>query len=74
MALVKQMGSFYIIDSRARSFAGMPDDNGAAIIMKFSSIIDLDQYLLSLAVSLHTSVFDWYQFSSHQQWLTESSQ
>ena len=58
MALIKQMESFYSIDSHARGHDGMPDPNGTAVIMKFADILDLEQYLLSLSISLHTNLFE----------------
>ena len=36
----------------------MPDPNGTAVIMKFADILDLEQYLLSLSISLHTNLFE----------------
>ena len=58
MALIKQMESFYSINSHACGHDGMPDPNGTAVIMKFADILDLEQYLLSLSISLHTNLFE----------------
>ena len=58
MVLIKQMEFFYSIDSHARGLDGMPDPNGTAVIMKFINIFDLEQYLLSLSISLHTNLFE----------------
>ncbi len=58
MALVKQTDNFYLFDSHARDSCGMPDPNGTAVVMKFSNIHELEQYLYSLSIELHTNIFE----------------
>ena len=36
----------------------MPDPNGTAVLMKFKSILDLEQYLYSVSTELHTNLFE----------------
>ncbi len=36
----------------------MPDPNGTAVVMKFSNIPELEQYLYSLSIELHTNIFE----------------
>ena len=56
MALVKQTDNFYVFDSHARDSFGMPDPNGTAVVMKFYNIPELEQYLYSLSIELHTNI------------------
>ena len=58
MALIKQTEYFYLCDSHARDLHGMPDPNGTAVAMKFKSILDLEQYLYSVLMELHTYLFE----------------
>ena len=58
MALIKQTIFFYFFDSHARDFNGMPDSNGTAVVMKFTNILELEQFLLSLSTQLHTNLFE----------------
>ena len=58
MALIKQTNFFYLFDSHARDFNGMPDSNGTAVVMKFTNILELEQFLLSLSTQLHTNLFE----------------
>ncbi len=58
ISLVKQRDNFYLFDSHARDSCGMPDPNGTAVVMKFSNIHELEQYLYSLSIELHTNIFE----------------
>ena len=58
IALIKQTEFFYLIDSHARDFNGMPNPSGTAVVMKFANIPELEQYLYCLAVALHTNLFE----------------
>ena len=58
MALIKQTEFFYLIDSHARGFNGMPNPNGTTVVMKFTNILELEEYLYCLAVALHTNLFE----------------
>ena len=58
MALIKQMNEFFLCDSHARDSSGMPDPNGTAVVMKFTNILELEQYLYSLSIELHTNSFE----------------
>ncbi len=58
MAIVKQMNDFFLFDSHARNSIGMPDPNGTAVVMKFTNILELLQYLYSLSMELHTNSFE----------------
>ena len=53
MALIKQTEYFYLCDSH-----GMPDPNGTAVVMKFKSILYLEQYLYSVSTELHINLFE----------------
>jgi hypothetical protein len=55
MALINEIDSFYLFDSHARDFNGMPNPNGTAVVMKFTNIIGLEQYLCSVSLKLHTN-------------------
>ena len=56
MALVKQTDFFCY--SHARDSSGMPDPNGTALVMKFANILELEQYLYSLSMTLHANSFE----------------
>ena len=58
MALIKQTGFFYLFDSHARDSSGMPDPNGTAVVMKFVNILELEQYLYSVSMTLHANLFE----------------
>ena len=58
MALINQTDFFYLFDSHARDSNGMPDPNGTAVVMKFANILELEQYLYSLSMSLHANLFE----------------
>jgi hypothetical protein len=58
MALIKQTDFFYLFDSHARDSSGMPDPNGTAVVMKFANILELEQYLYSLSMTLHANSFE----------------
>jgi hypothetical protein len=58
MALMKQADFFYLFDSHARDSRGMPDPNGTAVVMKFVNILELEQYLYSVSVTLHANLFE----------------
>ena len=50
MALIKQTDFFYLFDLLARDSSGMPDPNGTAVVMKFTNIPELEQYLYYLCI------------------------
>ena len=58
MALMKEADFFYLFDSHARDSNGMPDPNGTAVVMKFANIVELEQYLYSLSMTLHANLFE----------------
>ncbi|CAB3978318.1 Hypothetical predicted protein [Paramuricea clavata] len=58
MALIKQNDCFYLCDSHARDYMGMPCENGTAVVMKFDDISCLEQHLYSLSVELHSNLFE----------------
>jgi hypothetical protein len=58
MALINEIDYFYLFDSHARDFSGMPNPNGTAVVMKFTNIIGLEQYLCSVSLKLHTNLFE----------------
>ncbi len=58
MALVKQTDNFYLFDSHARDLSGIPDPSGTAVVMAFTNIIELEQYLYCLSTKLHANLFE----------------
>ena len=54
MALIKQTDFFYLFDSLARDLSGMPDPNDTAVVMKFTNIPELEQYLYYLCYYEYT--------------------
>ena len=50
--------NFYLFDPHARNSAGMPDSHGTAVLMKYTSIIELEQYLCCLSRELNTNLFE----------------
>ena len=58
VALIKYIDAFFLIESHARNFNGMPDSNGIAVVMKFNDILDLEQHLYFLSIELHTNLFE----------------
>lgn len=58
MAIIKQSNYFYVFDSHARDFNGMPDPNGTAVVIKFTNVLDLEQFLYSLSTKLRVSLFE----------------
>ncbi len=57
MALVRQRDIFYLFDSHARDSCGMLHPNGTAVVMKFTDIHELEQYLYSLSIELRRNIF-----------------
>jgi hypothetical protein len=57
-ALMKQADFFYLFDSHARDSSGIPDPNGTAVVMKFVNILELEQYLYSVSMTLHANLFE----------------
>ena len=39
-------------------YSGMLDPNGTAVVMKFTNILELEQYLYCLSVKLHTNSYE----------------
>ena len=58
MALIKQENSFYLFDPHARDANGMPHSNGTAIILKFETVVELEQHLCLLSMNLHVNAFE----------------
>ena len=58
MALIKQENSFYLFDSHARDANGMPHSNGTAIVLKFETVVELEQHLHLLSMNLHVNAFE----------------
>ena len=59
MALINSVDSFfYLFDPHARNYAGMPDPNGTAVVMKFASLTELEKYLCLLSTELNTNLFE----------------
>jgi hypothetical protein len=58
MAIIKQIDSFYLFDSHARDSSGMPDPNGTAVVIKFTNILELEQYVYCLSLELHTNIYE----------------
>ncbi len=58
MVLIKQNDVFYLFDSHVRDLNSMPNPNGTAIFMKFTSILHMEQHLSSLFISLHVNLFE----------------
>ena len=58
MALIKQNNVALSIDPHARDLNGMLNPNGTAIVIKFTSILDMEQCLSSLSISLHVNLFE----------------
>jgi hypothetical protein len=59
MALIKnnRTDCIYLFDSHSRNVCGMPDPNGAAVVMKFANIFMLEQHLYSLSYELNSQFF-----------------
>ena len=58
MAIIKQLNYFYIFDSHDRDLNGMPDPNGTAVVIQFSDVLELEQFLYSLSKKLHVNLFE----------------
>ena len=58
MALIKQNYYFYLCDSHARNCSGMLNPHGTAVHMKFTNILELQQYLIALSKSVHSNIFE----------------
>ena len=58
IAIIKQTDFFYLFDSHARDVSGMPNPNGTAVIMRFTNILELEQYLYCLSSELHTNSYE----------------
>jgi hypothetical protein len=56
--ILEGYNEFFLFDSHARDSSGMPDPNGTAVVMKFTNILELEQYLYSLSIELHTNSFE----------------
>ncbi len=48
----------FSIDPHARDLNGMSNPNGTAIVIKFTSMLDMEQCLSSLSISLHVNLFE----------------
>ena len=58
MAVIKKSDSFYLFDSHARNCLGMPDENGTAIVLKFTELDEFQNHLETLACCLNVSLFE----------------
>ena len=59
MAVIRDIDTgYYVFDSHSRNFVGMPDPSGTAIVMKFSNIIELGDYLHSLSHELNSKCYE----------------
>ena len=59
MALIHGLDTvFYLFDPHARNANGMPAPNGTAVVMKYSGLSELEQYLCSLSNELNTNLFE----------------
>ena len=59
MALIHGLDSaFYLFDPHARNLNGMPDPNGNAVVMKYGTLSELEQYLYSLSNKLNNNIFE----------------
>ncbi len=60
LALVKQTDNFYLFDSHAhaRDLSSIPDPSGIAVVMAFTNIRELEQYLYCLSTKLHANLFE----------------
>ena len=58
-ALIKDLdSSFYLFDAHARNGNGMPDPNGTAVVMKYSSLSEVEEHICSLSSELNTNLFE----------------
>ena len=58
LAFIKQNYYFYLFDSHATDCSGMPDPHGTAVLMKFTNILELQQYVIALSKSVHSNIFE----------------
>ena len=58
MAIIKQTNFIFLFDPHARNISGMPDPNDIAVIIRFTNIIELEQYLYCLSSELHTNSYE----------------
>ena len=49
--------SFYVFDPYARDHNGLPDESGEAVLLHFSSLLHLTNYVTHLAASLLPTQF-----------------
>ena len=49
---------FFMYLTPMPDFNGMPDPNGTAVIMKFTNIVQLEQFLYCLSTELRTNLFE----------------
>ena len=58
MAIIKQTNFIYLFDSHARDISGVPNPTGTAVIIRFTTILELEQYLYCLSSELHSNSYE----------------
>lgn len=58
MAVIKDSESFYVFDSHARNWQGMPDENANAVVLEFSELNELQNHIETLESYLNVSIFE----------------
>ena len=58
MAVIKKSDFLYLFDSHAQNSLGIPDENGAAVVLKFSELDEFQNHVETLGRCLNVRIFE----------------
>ena len=58
MAVIQKSNCFYLFDSHARNSLGIPDENGTAVVLKFSKLDEFQNHVETLGHCLNVETFE----------------
>jgi len=58
MAVIKKSDFLYLFDSHARNSSGIPDENGTAVVLKFSELDEFQNHVETLGRCLNVRIFE----------------
>ena len=58
MTVIKKSDFLYLFDSHARNSLGIPDENGTAVVLKFSELDEFQNHVKTLGHCLNVRIFE----------------
>ena len=58
MAVIQKSDFLYLFDSHARNSLGIPDENGTAVVLKFSEVNEFQNHVETLGHCLNVEIFE----------------